>query len=630
MFGSENYNRGEFDEGAEIGIIHSLATLGKKKMAHTVSQSNNSASTGGDVNGFVIAGPKSINPGESGGRALGVMGSSDLLNNRPRRKSSSFQASYLVSDDYSIDQRQKLSSKVLALNENTIRVNASKSLHQNSISTPVTFQSHDHLASNNILGVPRGNESVFENRDDSMIAQSPLPPEQNSHYSRVSRTSRIGQSSKITTTRLEPNLLHSEVLPTETHSPPEQRSNRNFLTPSIVVTPTGSRTEPLQSDSWLKGRNPEITAPVNPNTYSQLGQTSTSPPGYTPLNQYSQLVKQSTHSQTDQKPVANNQPQHNYQIDPNSAVTQAPKPEYLQNQQQQLTSNLPVTRPEHEAAKARAFNLYKYVGKKQYMSLATEPTSPDQYIPEMKMSLNRARYITTYFSEQLKARPPWRLPPASSNWWQFGSSNEFPQNPRRGIIALDLDETLIHAESLEPHVANNEQIFRSKDYDDRINVLLPNGEWQEFGVRIRPYAKEFLQVLYKMGYTLVVYTASIKNYADQIVKILDPNGSLIKSTMHREDCLHVGGVYIKELARILNSDPNDTIIVDNYVHSFAINLGLGFPIKPYYQGRDDFELELLADFIRENAPKYANLAQFMKEALGFEEFFNFLERVNVT
>jgi len=290
----------------------------------------------------------------------------------------------------------------------------------------------------------------------------------------------------------------------------------------------------------------------------------------------------------------------------------------------------------HQAAKARAFNLYKYVASKTYQSLGNNPTAPDFYIPEMKMSLNRARYISTYFGEQIRARGPWKAPaPVSSSWWQFGSAGKSgsgessgSQRPKRGIIALDLDETLIHAESLEPQVASNIQLFNNKDYDDRINVLLPNGEWQEFGVRIRPYAREFLRDLYNMGYTLVVYTASIKNYADQIVKILDPKGTLISCTMHREHCLHLGGLYIKELPKIENSDPNDTIIVDNYVHSFAVNLGLGFPIKPYYQGREDYELELLAEFIRDNAPKYSNLSEFMTKELGFENFYNFLDRVN--
>lgn len=665
MSGGENYNTGELDERAEVGVIHSLATLNKKSSPNIVSNINNSATTGGDQNGVIIGFQNSTyQPGGYQNSKHSMLNPNDSMISAHRRRGSNSQLSYLVSEDYSIDVRQKLSSKVYALNENTIRVNASKSLHYNSLSNPVTFQNIDHFASQGHLEVPgqrlgnsdlRGNESVYENRDDSMIAQSPLPADQPSNFSRLSRTSRIGQASKVTTTRLEPNMLHSDVLPTEMAASPEQSNGPLYFNRSILTNQSGAKTEPPEHKSWQQPQNAENTSPANLRPYPSYIVT---PPAYNTLTQQphqstatistiqptqQQPQQQPSYTQTpQQQPQNTTVPQQNapQQQQQNGAVTQAPKPEYIRQQEAAQAANTQIklqnagADASHKAAKARAFNLYKYVATKSYQTLGSNPIAPDFYIPEMKMSLNRARYITTYFGEQVRARGPWKTPaPVNNSWWQFGSASKTQsvqsnQNAKvkRGIIALDLDETLIHAESLEPHVANNLQLFKNKDYDDRINVLLPNGEWQEFGVRVRPYAREFLRDLYDMGYNLVVYTASIKNYADQIVKILDPKETLISCTMHREHCLHLGGLYIKELQRIENSDPNDTIIVDNYVHSFAVNLGLGFPIKPYYQGREDYELELLAEFIRDNAPKYNNLSELMTRELAFEAFYSFLDR----
>ncbi len=55
---------------------------------------------------------------------------------------------------------------------------------------------------------------------------------------------------------------------------------------------------------------------------------------------------------------------------------------------------------------------------------------------------------------------------------------------------------------------------------------------------------------------------------EQVAELLDPRRSLIKYIAHRDYCLWISGLYIKDL-NILGRDLRQTIIVDNSFHSFC-------------------------------------------------------------
>lgn len=54
----------------------------------------------------------------------------------------------------------------------------------------------------------------------------------------------------------------------------------------------------------------------------------------------------------------------------------------------------------------------------------------------------------------------------------------------------------------------------------------------------RPGVINFLKEMSEL-FILVIYTASTKNYADAIIKELDPDKSLISYRLYREDCLNI-------------------------------------------------------------------------------------------
>lgn len=100
---------------------------------------------------------------------------------------------------------------------------------------------------------------------------------------------------------------------------------------------------------------------------------------------------------------------------------------------------------------------------------------------------------------------------------------------------------------------------------------------------------------------MIVYTASHQNYADSILDHLDKNREIFKYRLYRHNCFKhmVEGKphYVKDL-RIFNGIPlKDIVIIDNSILSFAFQLNNGIPILPFYDNKEDKELECLEQFL---------------------------------
>lgn len=116
----------------------------------------------------------------------------------------------------------------------------------------------------------------------------------------------------------------------------------------------------------------------------------------------------------------------------------------------------------------------------------------------------------------------------------------------KNTLILDLDETLIHSS------------FTEVDSDILLSIEVNN---QHFNVYVlkRPGVDEFLQKCYK-AFEVVVFTASLSNYADPLLDILDPNRQ-ISFRLFRESCSFCNGGYVKDLTK-LGRDLKNVVIVD--------------------------------------------------------------------
>jgi CTD small phosphatase-like protein 2 len=102
---------------------------------------------------------------------------------------------------------------------------------------------------------------------------------------------------------------------------------------------------------------------------------------------------------------------------------------------------------------------------------------------------------------------------------------------------------------------------------------------------------------------MIIYTASDQSYADSVVNYIDPTGEFFKYRLYRHNCVEVKledqpkPIYVKDLRIIRNVPMENKIIIDNSVLSFAFQLENGIPILPYYQNKDDIEMENLKNYL---------------------------------
>lgn len=78
-------------------------------------------------------------------------------------------------------------------------------------------------------------------------------------------------------------------------------------------------------------------------------------------------------------------------------------------------------------------------------------------------------------------------------------------------------------------------------------------------VSVRPGTYEFIESLAKY-YDVVLFTASLKEYADPVMDILDPKRFAV-SRLFREHCVVIDSQLVKDL-RCLDKDLCSVIIID--------------------------------------------------------------------
>ncbi|CAJ1936963.1 unnamed protein product [Cylindrotheca closterium] len=168
-------------------------------------------------------------------------------------------------------------------------------------------------------------------------------------------------------------------------------------------------------------------------------------------------------------------------------------------------------------------------------------------------------------------RPPVALPPKAKN------------APPISLV-LDLDETLVHC-TVEP-VEDADLVF-PVDF---------HGMTYQVHVRLRPYLFEFLEKI-KDKYEVIVFTASQKVYANELLNLIDPEGKYIQHRMYRESCLAVEGNFLKDL-NVLGRDLATCVLVDNSPHAFGYQVDNGIPIESWFDDPKDSELRKLERFLR--------------------------------
>ncbi|KAL6842599.1 hypothetical protein ACP4OV_027443 [Aristida adscensionis] len=158
-----------------------------------------------------------------------------------------------------------------------------------------------------------------------------------------------------------------------------------------------------------------------------------------------------------------------------------------------------------------------------------------------------------------------------------------PVKTKHVTLVLDLDETLVHS---------------TLDHCDNADFTLEvffNMKNHTVYVRKRPHLKMFLEKVAQM-FELVIFTASQRIYAEQLIDRLDPDGKLISRRMYRESCTFSDGCYTKDLT-IIGVDLAKVAIIDNTPQVFQLQMDNGIPIKSWFDDPSDQELVELLPFL---------------------------------
>ena len=124
--------------------------------------------------------------------------------------------------------------------------------------------------------------------------------------------------------------------------------------------------------------------------------------------------------------------------------------------------------------------------------------------------------------------------------------------------------------------------------------MYPNDARRELiKVYIRPGCEQFLEKLSKIA-EVVVFTASLAEYANPILDRIDPHG-YISHRLYRETTIpHKGRSHVKSLKK-LGRDLRTTFLVDNSKRA-AFEMENLYHIPSYYGSPHDTELEDLYEF----------------------------------
>ncbi|KAJ2744960.1 Nuclear envelope morphology protein 1 [Coemansia sp. BCRC 34301] len=152
---------------------------------------------------------------------------------------------------------------------------------------------------------------------------------------------------------------------------------------------------------------------------------------------------------------------------------------------------------------------------------------------------------------------------------------------KRKTLVLDLDETLIHSSPQGSYRAHH----RIEVVIDKVACL--------YYVYKRPHVDYFLRRVSEW-YKVVVFTASLAEYADPVIDLLDSQNKLIEGRYFRESCVPHDSSYAKDLAAI-DPDLSQIVLVDNSPLSYFINPTNGIPIQPWVNSdpKDEALLDLL-------------------------------------
>ena len=142
-------------------------------------------------------------------------------------------------------------------------------------------------------------------------------------------------------------------------------------------------------------------------------------------------------------------------------------------------------------------------------------------------------------------------------------------------LVIDLDETLIHSLAKGGRMSSGHMVEVRLAHPAAYNGLALGPQHPIlYYVHKRPHCDDFLRMVSKW-YNLVVFTASVQEYADPVIDWLEQERKYFSARYYRQHCTFRNGAYIKDLSSV-EPDLSKVMILDNSPLSYIFHEGMMF------------------------------------------------------
>ncbi|KAG0761794.1 hypothetical protein G6F57_007555 [Rhizopus arrhizus] len=157
-------------------------------------------------------------------------------------------------------------------------------------------------------------------------------------------------------------------------------------------------------------------------------------------------------------------------------------------------------------------------------------------------------------------------------------------------LVLDLDETLVHSVRLGSETISSVSpsiIHKTIEVQCDKQSLL-------YEVYKRPHVDFFLKTI-SQWYKIVIYTASMAEYADPVIDWLDQD-NIISQRFFRQSCVARNGNFLKDIT-LAENDLNKVCLIDNSTVAFDLFKENGIALPTWISNPNDESLLDLLPFL---------------------------------
>ncbi|KAJ3442527.1 nuclear lim interactor-interacting factor-related [Anaeramoeba flamelloides] len=202
--------------------------------------------------------------------------------------------------------------------------------------------------------------------------------------------------------------------------------------------------------------------------------------------------------------------------------------------------------------------------------------------------------------------------------------NQSIKNRGKLTLVLDLDQTLVYSSTKKPDQYDFKCIFKQKTLN--LDQIIQNEEATEqiIYVQKRPNLEQFLEECAKL-FEVVIFTAGIKEYADQVLDQIDPENSFISHRLYRDSCKKLEGSYFVKDLSLLGRKLEKCIIIDDQPYSYHLQPENAIPIQEFLGNINQETKDLQSQYMLNNELK--RILKILQQFEKCENVYQFLEKM---